>query len=148
LSVPGGGGGETLWTAVAFESGELTPKQFVGLFAGTVTPREPELHLWRPAATDPDRLPGVLLGSSQLRPGQLRIWPTGGGHNSLITVQAQMLEPVGAQPPPPPRVTRVYVTPDGRSGPGITPPPALLGGEQAVMRPTAAPPSARARRFA
>src|SRR5439155_388622 len=36
LSVPGGGGGETLWTAVAFESGELTPKQFVGLFAGTV----------------------------------------------------------------------------------------------------------------
>jgi len=148
LSVPGGGGGETLWTAVAFESGELTPKQFVGLFAGTVTPREPELHLWRPAATDPDRLPGVLLGSSQLRPGQLRIWPTGGGHNSLITVQAQMLEPVGAQPPPPPRVTRVYVTLDGRSGQGITARAALLGGEQIVIDTTLAARWERARRLA
>ncbi len=152
LNAPGEGG--SLWTGVAFESGELTPKQFVGLFAGTLTARGPELHLWRPAATDPDRLPGVLLGSSQLRPSQLRIWPTGGvgegegGRNSLITVQAQMFEPVAAQPPPPPRVVRVYVTLDGRSGEGLTARAALLGGEEIVTDTTLGARWERARRLA
>jgi len=153
LSAPEG----TLWTATAFESGELTPKHFVGLFAGTVTPRGPELHLWRPGAMDPDRLPGELLGSTQLRPGQLRIWPTAGGGNSLITVQAQMFEPVAAQPPsasrapptpPPPRVVQVYVTLDRRSGQGLTARAALLGGEQIVTDTTLAARWERARRLA
>ena len=132
--------------AVAFESGLLTPKRFVGLGAATVTPRGPELHLWRPPASDPDRLPGELVGSSQLRPGQFRVWPAG---SSLITVQAQMYEPVAAQPPPPPpHVAEVYVTLDGRSGHGLTARAALLGGEQIVTDTTLAARWSRVRRLA
>ncbi|OLB68397.1 MAG: hypothetical protein AUI09_00470 [Gemmatimonadetes bacterium 13_2_20CM_2_66_5] len=142
LGAPGG----TLWMAVAFESGLLTPKRFVGLGAATVTPRGPELHLWRPPASDPDRLPGELVGSSQLRPGQFRVWPAG---SSLITVQAQMYEPVAAQPPPPPpHVAEVYVTLDGRSGHGLTARAALLGGEQIVTDTTLAARWSRVRRLA
>ena len=142
LGTPGG----TLWMAVAFESGLLTPKRFVGLGAATVTPRGPELHLWRPPASDPDRLPGELVGSSQLRPGQFRVWPAG---SSLITVQAQMYEPVAAQPPPPPpHVAEVYVTLDGRSGHGLTARAALLGGEQIVTDTTLAARWSRVRRLA
>src|SRR5436309_8526267 len=96
---------------------------------------------------DPDRLPGEMLGSTRQRPGQLRIWPTAGGGNSLITVQAQMFEPVAAQPPsasrappppPPPRVVQVYVTLDRRIGQGLTARAALLVGAQIVSDTTLA----------
>lgn len=139
-----GGPNGTLWTAMAFEAGLLMPKQFVGLAAASITPRGPELHLWRPNSSDPERLPGELVGSSQLRPGQFRVWPTA---SSLITVQAQMLEPVAA-PPPPPRVAEVYVTLDGRSGRGLTARAALLGGEQIVTDTTLGARWSRVRRLA
>jgi uncharacterized protein UPF0182 len=140
LVAPGG----RLWTAVAFESGSLTPKQLVGLCAASVTPRGAELHLWRPASAE--RLPGELVGSTELRPGQLRIWPAG---RSLITVQTQLLEPVAAQPPPPPpRVDEVYVTFAERSGHGLTARAALLGGEEIVTDTTLAARWERVRRLA
>jgi Uncharacterised protein family (UPF0182) len=134
------------WTAVALESGLLAPKRFVGLYAATVMARGHEQHLWR-ASGDPDRLPGELLGSASLRPGQLRIWPTSG---SVITVQAQMLEPVvaGSATPPLPRVAEVYVTVDGRSGRGVTARAALRGGEQIVTDTTLMARWERARRLA
>ncbi len=141
LAAPDG----AIWTAVALESGSLTPKKFVGLFAAAITPHGPTLHLWRPSSPDPVRLPGELVGSSLLRPGQLRIWPAG---SSLITVQAQILEPVAVQPPPAPRLTEVYVTLDGRSGHARTARAALLGGEQIVTDTTLAARWARARRLA
>jgi hypothetical protein len=136
-----------VWTAVALESGLLTPKRFVGLCAAAITPRGPELHLWRPTPPDPsvERLPGELVGSSLLRPGQLRVWPVG---NSIITVQAQILDPVDARTPPPPRVTDVYVTLDGRAGHGLTARAALLGGEQILTDTTLAARWERARRLA
>ena len=156
----GGGGGEggggALWTAVAFESGSLRPKQFIGLCAASVTPRGPVIHLWRPASSNPERLPGELVGSSQLRPGQFRVWPVG-QTNSLITVQAQMLEPVPpttassagtTPPPPPPRVAEVYVTLDSRSGRALTARAALMGGEQVVTDTTLAARWSRVRRLA
>lgn len=134
------------WTAVALESGLLAPKRFVGLYAATVTARGHQRHLWQ-ASGDPERLPGELLGSASLRPGQLRIWPAGG---SVITVQAQMLEPVAARSttPPPPHVTEVYVTLGGRSGRGLTAQAALRGGEQFVMDTTLSARWERTRRLA
>ena len=145
LGVPGG----LVWTGVAFESGLLTPKKFVGLYAAAITPRGPEAHLWRPSSPPPDlgRLPGELVGSSLLRPGELRVWPAG---RSIITVQAQILEPVAVQPPPPqvPRVMEVYVTIDGRSGHARTARAALLGGERIVTDTTLAARWERARRLA
>ena len=141
---PGGG----LWTAVALESGLLAPKRFVGLYAATITAHAPKQHLWH-ASGDPERLPGELLGSASLRPGQLRIWPAGGG-GSVITVQAQMREPVAVRSatPPLPRVAEVYVTLDGRSGRGLTAQSALRGGQQIVIDTTLAARWERARRLA
>ena len=137
----------TLWTAVGFETGLLMPKRFVGLAAAAITPRGAELHLWRPSAGDPppERLPGELVGSSLLRPGPLRVWPVG---KTIITVQAQILDPVDARPPPAPRVTEVYVTADGRSGHGVTARAALLGGEQMITDTTLTARWERARRLA
>lgn len=132
----------SLWTGVALESGGLTPRKFVGLYAATITPRGHEIHLWQPASF---RLPGELVGSSLLRPGQLRVWPTG---NSLITLQAQFLDPVEVRPPPPPRIAEVYVTLDGRSGRGLNARAALRGGEQIVTDTTLAARWERSRRLA
>lgn len=136
-----------VWTGVAFESGLLTPKRFVGLGTAAIRPRGPEFHLWRPSPTDVavDRLPGELVGSSLLRPGPLRAWPAG---NTLITVQAQIFDPVTARTPPPPRVTEVYVTFDGRSGHALTTRAALQGGEQIIIDTTLAARWERARRLA
>jgi hypothetical protein len=51
----------------------------------------------------------------------------------LITVQAQLLDPVGSRPPATvPRIAEVYVTLDSRSGRGRTARAALRGGEQIV----------------
>lgn len=135
-----------LWTAVAFESGLLVPKRFVGLYAATITARGLDQRLWR-AASEPERLPGELIGSSFHRPGQLRIWPTS---SSIITVQSQMFEPLVPldAPRPPPRVAEVYVTLDGRSGRGLTARAALRGGEQIVTDTTLAARWQRARRLA
>jgi len=152
LGVPAGSEGDAgrgVWTAVALESGLLTPKRFVGLLAGAITTRGPELHLWRPWPANPAKLPGELVGSSLLRPGELRVWPTG---SALITVQAQFLDPVPLRvpppPPPAPRVTEVYVTFDGRSGVALSARAALLGGEQIVTDTTLAARWERAQRLA
>ncbi len=134
-----------LWTGIGFESGTLRPKRFVGLCAGSVTQRGVVLHLWRPAADDPERLPGELVGSSQQRPGELRIWPADG---SIVTVQAQMLDPIGAHPAPPPRVAEVHVSFDGRIGRGLTARAALHGGEQVVTDTSLAARWQRVRRLA
>ena len=145
---PSDGGG--LWTAVAFESGLLAPKQFVGLYAATIAARGPEQRFWRPSG--PERLPAELVGSALLRPGQLRIWPAG---NAILTLQTQLLEPLmsasASSPPPtlpPPRVAEVYVTLGGRSGRGLTARAALRGGEQIVTDTTLAARWQRARRLA
>jgi len=143
LVAPGG----LIWTGVGLESGTLTPKKFVGLYAAAITPRGPEAHLWRPSSPEAGRLPGELVGSSQLRPGQLRIWPAG---SSIITAQAQILDPIASEPPQttPPRVAEVYVTIDGRSGHALTARAALLGGEQIVVDTTIGARWERARRLA
>jgi len=73
------------------------------------------------------------------------VWPAG---NTIITVQAQILDPVAAKTPPPPRVTEVYVTFDGRSGHALTARAALLGGEQILTDTTLAARWERARRLA
>jgi len=117
----------------------------VGLCAAAITSRGPEVLLWRPASDSPERLPGELVGSSVLRPGQLRIWPAGG---SIITVQAQFLDPVAVRQPSAPRVSDVYVTLSGRSGRGLTARTALLGGEQIVTDTTLATRWQRVRRLA
>ena len=141
LIAPGG----ELWTGLGFEQRAFTPPRFVGLCAGAVTPRGLELHLWKPSGDEPERLPGELLGSTALRPGQLRIWPTA---NSLITVQAQIVDPLDAHPAPPPRVAEVYVTLDMRSGHGPTAAAALHGGEVVVSDTSIAARWERARRLA
>jgi hypothetical protein len=145
-----GGGGGGLWTAVALESGLLAPKRFVGLYAAALTARGPEQRLWR--APGPERLPGPLVGSPLLRPGQLRVWLVG---DSILTLQSQMLEPLvvsnpSSPPPtlPPPRVAEVYVTLGGRSGRGLTARAALRGGEQIVTDTTLAARWQRVRRLA
>jgi hypothetical protein len=139
-----------VWTGVALEAGGTVraPSRLVGLFAGAITPRGPVLHLWRPPVAA--RLPGPLLGSASLRPGQLRVWPVA---NSVMTVQAQLREPIEAGngspgSPPPPRVADVWVTLDSRSGRGLTARAALRGGEQIVTDTTLAARWDRARRLA
>ncbi|HYU28734.1 MAG TPA: UPF0182 family protein [Gemmatimonadales bacterium] len=141
LGAPGG----SLWTAIGFESAVLAPRRFIGLCAAAITPRGPELLVWRLPPDDPERLPGELVGSAELRPGQLRIWPTG---RALLTVQAQFFDPVAARTPPAPRVAEVYVTFNGRSGRGLTARAALLGGEQIVTDTTLAARWQRVRRLA
>ena len=142
LSAPDG----RVWTGVALEAGVLAPKQLAGLFAAALTPRGPVVHLWRPPLLVPERLPGELMGSSTLRPGQLYVWPVG---NSLITVQAQLFDPLDStQPAPVPRVAEVYVTLASRSGRGLTARAALRGGEQIVSDTTLATRWERARRLA
>ncbi len=145
----GGGGGGAIWTGVALETGLLAPKRFVGLCAAAITPRGAEFHLWQPSADEAagERLPGELVGSSLLRPGPLRVWPIG---KTLITVQAQIFDPVTPTPrtAPPPRVTEVYVTFAGRAGHALTARAALLGGEQIITDTTLAARWERARRLA
>jgi Uncharacterised protein family (UPF0182) len=141
---------ERLWTGIGFETGTLRPKRFVGLAAGAITARGPVLHFWKSFADDPERLPGELVGSSQERPGELRIWPAQG---SLITVQAQLFDPVSplgapAHSTPPPRIAEVYVTLDQRSGRGLTARAALRGGEQVVTDTSLAARWDRVRRLA
>jgi hypothetical protein len=87
------------------------------------------------------------VGSTQYRPGQLRIWPVGNGE-SLITGQAQYFDPTGVNPVPPPRVADVYVSLDNRSGRGSTARAALRGGEQVVADTSFAARWERARRLA
>ena len=134
-----------LWTGMAFESGVLAPRQLAALLTAALTPRGPAIHLWRPAVGE--RLPGELVGSSALRPGQLRIWPVGG---SLITVQGQLFDPVGGRgsAAPAPRIAEVYVTLGGRSGRALSARAALRGGEQIVTDTTLAARWERARRLA
>lgn len=139
----GDGAGGGLWTGVAFEAGVSAPKQLAGLFAAAITPSGPVMHLWHP--TIPERLPGPLVGSSSLRPGQLRIWPVG---NSLITVQPQLLDPLGSPEGTAPRVAEVYVTLESLSGRGLTARAALRGGEQIVSDTTLGARWERARRLA
>jgi len=136
-----------IWTGVALETGLLAPKRFVGLCAAAITPRGVELRLWQPSADGDavERLPGDLVGSSLLRPGVLRVWPAG---KTLITVQAQIFDPVTPRTPPPPRVTEVYVTFAGRAGHALTARAALLGGEQIITDTTLAARWERARRLA
>jgi hypothetical protein len=145
LGMSAGGGSGTVWTAIALESGLLTPKRFAGLLAGAVTARGLELHLWRPSPLTPEKLPGELVGSSLLRPGQLRVWPAG---NTLITVQGQFLDPAALRPAPRPHLTEVYVTFDGRAGHALTARAALLGGEQIITDTTLVARWERARRLA
>ena len=138
----------TVWTGIAFESGVLVPKRLAALLAAAITARGPELHLWQPSRGDlpRERLPGELVGSSLLRPGALRVWPAA---NTILTVQAQILDPVATRPPPPPpRVTDVYVTFDGRSGHALTARAALAGGEQILTDSTLGARWERARRLA
>lgn len=136
--------GTELWTGVGLESAMLAPKQFVGLFAGAVTAQGPRLHLWRPQGGQPKQLPGALVGSHLLRPGELRMWPAAG---TIVTVQAQFLEPAGVSPPPPPQIAQVFVSVDGRLGNGPTALAALRGG-QTLPDTSLAARWARARRLA
>jgi hypothetical protein len=73
------------------------------------------------------------------------VWPAG---NTLITVQAQIFDPVTARTPPSPRVTEVYVTIDGLSGHALTARAALQGGEQLITDTTLAARWERVRRLA
>lgn len=143
LAGPSPDGG--IWTGVALEEG--APRQLAGLFAAAITPQGPSVHLWRPSVSE--RLPGELVGSTTLRPGQLRIWPVS---SSLMTVQAQLFEPVGegsnTTSPPLPRIAEVWVTHGSRSGRGLTTRAALRGGEQIVTDTTLAARWERARRLA
>ena len=143
LGGPSPAGG--VWTGVALEEGSFAPKQLVGLFAAAITPEGPALHLWRPSGSE--RLPGELVGSSTLRPGQLRIWPVS---NSLMTVQAQLFDPVrsDAASAVPPRIAEAWVTLGSRSGRGLNARAALRGGEQIVTDTTLSARWERARRLA
>ena len=130
---------------MAFEQGALVSRRFIGLCAGAVTTRGLELHLSKPAADDPEHLPGELVGSTTLRPGQLRIWPTAA---SLVTVQAQIVDPMDARTPPPPSIADVYVSLDSRNGHGPTARAALRGGEVVATDTSVAARWERARRLA
>lgn len=132
-----------LWTGMAFEQGTLGPRRFVGLCAGAMTARGLELYFWKPP--DEERLPAELVGSTMLRPGQLRIWPA---ENTLLTVQAQIVDPFEARPAPLPRIAEVYVSIDRRSGRGPTARAALHGGEVVVTDTSVAARWERARRLA
>ncbi|MFN2570615.1 MAG: UPF0182 family protein [Gemmatimonadales bacterium] len=134
-----------LWTAIGLESAALAPRQFIGLYAAAITARGPEQHLWRPPGDNPERLPGELVGSARRRPGKLRLWPAGG---SLLTLQAQMVDPMATRPAHPPRIAEVYVTLAGRSGRRLTARAALRGGERIVTDTTLGARWDRARRLA
>jgi hypothetical protein len=101
------------WTLVGVEAG--TGRRFVGVLAGTVAPTGPRLVFWRPGAEAPAHLPPPLVGSPEMRTGELRIWPAGG---AVFTAQAQFLQPVNAATPP--RLATVYFSLGDRTGEGAT----------------------------
>lgn len=106
--------GAGLWLAQGFET--VRPPAFVALVAGRMTASGPRLALWRPSPPEPRPVP--VVGSPELRPGPLRLWPAGG---ALLAVQGQFGE--AAQPgrdPAPPKVTRVYLSWGARGGSGPT----------------------------
>jgi hypothetical protein len=120
-----------LWTAIGLESGTPpAPPRFEGLLAGTSggpgPDGAPRLTLWRPAR--PTRLPGEVLGSQTVRPGEARIWRAG---DAVVTIQAQFVHPAGADAPARTSIAQVYVSQDERSGSGPTAVAALRGGAPA-----------------
>jgi hypothetical protein len=138
-------GGE-VWTGVGLVSRAGMPTRFEGILAGVVGAQRSELYFWSSSSTRGGmRLPGELLGSMLVKPGQLRIWPAGA---SVITMQAQFVEPTGSTTPPVPRLADVFVTLDGRSGRGPTALAALLGGSETVTDTSLAARYQRARRLA
>src|SRR5439155_980883 len=76
-----------VWTGITFETGLLAPRRLVGVLAGAIRSRGPELHLWRPSAPDPprERLPGELVGSSLLPSRETPSLPPVSGKRSAIS---------------------------------------------------------------
>jgi uncharacterized protein UPF0182 len=115
LVVPAPGrAGLDLWMAQGFETAR--PPAFVALLAGRMTAHGPTLVLWRPAVPPPR--PGTLAGSSEMRPGALRIWPAGG---ALFAMQGQFSASVARPQSGADRaLARVYVWWGERIGQGPT----------------------------
>lgn len=103
------------WIGQAFEAGST----FTALVAGTMTPSEPKLFIWRP--TPPARLPPLLVGSpNTTAPGLERVWSVAGG---LYSEQARFEEPSGGAPPQ--GIEAVFLSWGERRGQGRTPAAAL-----------------------
>jgi uncharacterized membrane protein (UPF0182 family) len=104
------------WTGTAVESGPM--HRVEGLLAGTVAPDGPRLWFWRAAETT--RLPPDLVGSSETKPGRLRLWPVGDG-GLILSAQAQFFQPAGGgsdASPSHPRLAQVYLSLGERMGQG------------------------------
>lgn len=109
-----GSGTPSVWTAQAFESGR--PPRLVGLAAGAMSRDGPRLLFWQSAVPGAART-GIapVAGSTETKPGLLRLWPAG---DRLLSAQTLFLERVGSNDPP--RPYKVFVTWGDRAGDGPT----------------------------
>ena len=125
-----------LWMGQGFEAGST----FAALVAGTMTPSEPKLFVWRPPPSPPPaqpavRLPPLLVGSpNTTAPGVMRVWSVAGG---LFSEQARFIEPAGGTPLQ--GIDTVFLSWGERRGQGRSPPAALrdlLAGTAGPRSPT------------
>ena len=102
-----------MWRAQAFSEGG----RLQAIVAGVMAEPGPRLFAWRQAL--PDRLPAVVVGSSETRPGAARVWLAGG---RMLIVQARFAEPesgtAGGRADATPRVESVFITWGDRNGEG------------------------------
>ena len=109
----GGDGGDAVWRAQAFSEGG----RLQAIVAGVMAEPGPRLFAWRQAL--PDRLPSVVVGSSETRPGAARVWLAAG---RVLIVQARFAEPesgtAGGRADASPRIESVFITWGDRNGEG------------------------------
>lgn len=123
---PGAPDRTALWRVQGFEAG--SPARLVALFAGGMTGTGPGYALWRPDTAF--RAPPPVLGSSQTKPGILRLWPAAG---AVLGVQAKFDQP--ERTPAPAVLSRVYVSWRERLGEGSGPAAAWADLELLAARP-------------
>ena len=106
---------DAAWLAEAFMFGEgAQPPRLQAIVAGAMTETGPTLLAWRLAL--PERLPPVVVGSTETRPGAARLWLAGG---RMLIVQARFAEPerrTGDAVTP--RIESVFITWGDRNGEG------------------------------
>ena len=115
LLAAGAAGEDAVWLATAFSQG--SPARLQAIVAAAMGDSGQRLFAWRQAL--PDRLPPLLVGSSETAPGVARAWLADG---RVLIVQARFAEPESGagQQEAVPRIESVFISWGDRHGEGAS----------------------------